>query len=271
MKPEVWLDPVGGAGTVHFLLKRTVAPTLVQIKQSVDPDIQLNGVINNPIGTTVIRNADGGVKSLQDRPNQVVRTAILDIEATTDVGTAGGNRVNVDEVDSTSWQVPTSFLTSQASGLTNSIFLGLHRFYAGEQVRYNSSDPIGGLTSGRYYFIAAITDLSVQLAETGSFDGDLARSERLRADDRAHADADAAVQRPDADRKHVPRRPGPPAAGLRPDVGRRRLRQRLRRRDRRAHRLGRHRTSACGQASTRPPSAASAPSTSQPRTTAATT
>ncbi|HEY3484752.1 MAG TPA: hypothetical protein VGK49_05170, partial [Ilumatobacteraceae bacterium] len=166
--PQVWLNPSDPGQTLRFLLKRTVAPTLVQIKNAVDPDVHLNGVINNPIGTTVIINADGGVYSLQDRPNQVVRTAILDIEATTDVGTPT-NRVNVDVVDSESWQVPTTFLTSQASALTDSIFLGLHHFYAGEQVRYQTSGtPIGGLVNGRYYFVAAVTALSVQLAETGS-------------------------------------------------------------------------------------------------------
>jgi hypothetical protein len=168
------VDLVPNAPSLSFNILRTVAPTRVEIEDFGGANaILLNGLIENPIGTTIVRNANGNVRSTKARdltstdPNaSLVRTNIVDIEsANGSVGQAGGNRINIDQVEAAGLPGATSFLTARAAS-DGSIFLGRNQFFGGELVQYNSSGTaIGGLTKGDYYVVVTSPgDLSIKLA-----------------------------------------------------------------------------------------------------------
>ena len=176
VKPTV--DLAAPTVTLEFKIKRSVAPTLVDIQNSDTPNILINGLIDNPIGTTSIKGAGGEIRSTGSRGSfhtdfgtsrqSLIRTNILNIEAPgANVGQSSP-RVNVDVVDSQFVPQATPFRTGRVSDLTDSIYLGRHQFYTGEQVKYHAdSTVIGGLAQDGYYYVLASGDgLSLQLSLT---------------------------------------------------------------------------------------------------------
>jgi RTX calcium-binding nonapeptide repeat (4 copies) len=158
---------------VKFNIKRTVAPTLVDVENlNVDPpNVVINGIIENPIGTTRITVTNGNIFSTSNRvddndPGSLIRTNILDLEAKNgNIGTST-NRINVDVVDSKARPEPTTFLSARANIADNSISLGDDQFFTGELVKYESATPLGGLMSGYYYYAIVSSDgQSLQLAQ----------------------------------------------------------------------------------------------------------
>ncbi|HEX5279640.1 MAG TPA: hypothetical protein VFW28_06150 [Micropepsaceae bacterium] len=176
------VDPTVDLSSTHsrsltFDIKRTVAPTFVDIEDTADPTLTISGVIENPIGTTRIVNVNGNITSTGNRsnssdqdPTSLVRTNILDIEA--DNGSVGtsSNRVNVDVVDSANLPAATDFISARVTSLDHSIFLGQNQFFTGELVQYHASGTaLPGLTNNDYYYVIESADgLSVQLAAVGS-------------------------------------------------------------------------------------------------------
>jgi hypothetical protein len=180
-----------------FTIRQAVSPTLVEIENNGTGIVTVNGTIENPIGTTVIRNQGGPVQAgggrgvldsviftAASRPSScggadgaagtghysIICTNILDLETfgvAQDIG-QNGPRINVDYVQSDSVPVATTFTTGRVSSLTHSIFLGPNQFFTGEQVKYTTTGtPIAGLTSGNYYFVAESADgLSISLSTT---------------------------------------------------------------------------------------------------------
>src|SRR5262249_42352948 len=101
-QPLVTLNPFSGGGASNrpltFNTHNDVAPTLIEITNTGNSDIELNGFINNPIGVTSIVNTQGSVLASQSRPNSLVRSHTLNIDAAQNVGTLA-NRVVADIVD----------------------------------------------------------------------------------------------------------------------------------------------------------------------------
>src|SRR5262249_48229131 len=175
-----------------FDIKRTVAPTLIDIESTSAsrPSITINGLIENPIGTTRVVNKAGDILSSASRaadpdapsplppgPGSLIRTNILDLEAYAgsigqDPGDAFGqtpntnHRVNVDVVDSASVPAPTTFIAARVSGTDGSIYLGHNQFFNGELVQYHkiSGTTLGNLTDNDYYYVIAVDALHIQLA-----------------------------------------------------------------------------------------------------------
>jgi hypothetical protein len=143
-----------------FHISRTVAPTGVDIENLGTGAVLINGDIDNPIGTTSIRNLFGTIRATHARgvsdgasggsapsgggPDgtaghghySIIGANILDLETlgtTQDIGQSSP-RVNVDYFQSPSVPVGTTFTTGRASTLTNSIFLGRNQFFTGERV-----------------------------------------------------------------------------------------------------------------------------------------
>ena len=90
-------------GAFAFNVVHTFAPTLVDIENrstTGSPNIILQGLINNPIGTTKIINARGNVQSAG--PQAIVLTNILDLDAEPANGQIGSsaNAVNAELVQS---------------------------------------------------------------------------------------------------------------------------------------------------------------------------
>src|SRR5205085_8214281 len=158
---------------------RTVAPTFISIENTdppAPPTLTINGVIENPIGTTRIVSANGNIVSTHNRangdddPTSLVRTNILDVETQNgSIGTAA-NRINVDVVDSGNVPAATDFISARVTSLDHSIFLGQNQFFTGELVKYHASGTaLPGLTNNKYYYVIESADgLSVQLAAVGS-------------------------------------------------------------------------------------------------------
>jgi hypothetical protein len=85
----------------HFKFAPSDAPTLVDIENrstTGSPNITLKGLINNPIGTTIILNARGSI--LPTGPKAVVRTNILDVEAANGQIGSGANALSAELVQS---------------------------------------------------------------------------------------------------------------------------------------------------------------------------
>ncbi len=162
--------------TLTFEIERTVAPTFVEIRNlNLDPpSVLINGVIENPIGTTRIVDVNGDILSAGSRlndndPSALIRTNILDLEANNgNIGTTGA-RINVDIVDSANVPAATDFISARVSDSGDSIYLGQNQFFTGELVRYNSGGAdLDGLVSGQYYYVIESADgLSIQLASVG--------------------------------------------------------------------------------------------------------
>ena len=107
------VDLQGPTVTLLFTIRRDVAPTLVEIlgthaavPPAVDgPAIIINGVIDNPIGTTKVRNEFGpilgsGVRAVDTSgdPASLIRTNVVILETPhSSIGTAA-TRLNVDTV-----------------------------------------------------------------------------------------------------------------------------------------------------------------------------
>jgi Ca2+-binding RTX toxin-like protein len=150
-----------------------VAPTLVSVRNLSGSDVVVNGTIDNPIGTTSIQNTGGPVRSTHARDVaggdgrvSLIRTNILDLEApAADVGQSSP-RVNVDAVEAASVPRVTRFRTTRVGDLSDTIFLGRHPFYNGQQVRYHADGTvIGGLANDELYYVIASDDgLSLQLS-----------------------------------------------------------------------------------------------------------
>jgi hypothetical protein len=156
---------------------------LMDIENKGSGNVLVNGTIDNPIGTTIIRNTGGSIRSTHGRDvsgndvdaaggddvnvdNRVslVRTNILDLEAAGDIG-GTGPRVNVDYVYSAVAPQPVSFKAAVVVGdPVNTIFTGPTPLANGQIVKYTTTGtPIGGLTNGAYY-AAIVSGPTVQLA-----------------------------------------------------------------------------------------------------------
>ena len=118
--PLVKLD--ASSVSLTFAITRTSGPTLIDIENLSSSNVFLNGTIDNPIGTTVIHNSGGSVKSTKSRDGpgsdgriSLVRTNILDLRA--DIGGIGdaNTRVNIDVVYSARAPFGTTFKTAQVS------------------------------------------------------------------------------------------------------------------------------------------------------------
>src|SRR5262249_1113329 len=171
-------DPIvdliaSGLLSLTFDILRSILPTFVDVesKNAASTPIRLNGLIENPLGTTRVRNEHGNIESKDSRPvgdgdpGALIRTNIVDLETPDgNIGSASP-RVNVDEVDSAGVPMATGFISARVGG-DGSIFLGRHQFFTGEVVQYNASGPaLGGLVKGKYYVVLASSDdLSVKLA-----------------------------------------------------------------------------------------------------------
>ena len=166
------VDLQGPSLPLTFDIVRDVKPTLIDV-DSASPLTELNGTIENPIGTTSIVVPAGNVRATHGRgvpdPDgrlSLIRTNVLDIE--TPAGGVGQSdpRVNVDVVDGGGLPQPTNFFTVRVSALEDSIFLGRHQFFTGELVRYQTAGTaIGGLTSGSFYKVIVTSDgLGIKLA-----------------------------------------------------------------------------------------------------------
>src|SRR5205823_7184491 len=87
-QPLVTLNPFSNPGAADrqltFNIAWDVAPTLVEITNTGTGNIELNGVINNPIGATSIVNTQGAVLATKTRPDSLVRTHTLNINAAKD-------------------------------------------------------------------------------------------------------------------------------------------------------------------------------------------
>ncbi|HMC70300.1 MAG TPA: hypothetical protein VKJ07_14185, partial [Mycobacteriales bacterium] len=171
-----------------FGLKRSVAPTLVDIDNESTSDIVIGGTITNPIGTTEINNTGGSVRSLGARGVGVsvtlsngtnshvsdVVTNILDVNAPGGTVGLSSPRVNVDIVDANGVPQATTFRSARVATDTGAIYLGRHQFFTGEQVRYSvvSGTALGNLTpNGIYYVIASADGLSIELADKSQVTG----------------------------------------------------------------------------------------------------
>ena len=183
-QPIVTLNPLitSETMTLTFDIEADVSPTFVQIASTGDTDIELNGIIENPIGVTNIVAQGGSVIGTQSRGSGVVRTQTINIDAAEDAGTLA-DRVVVDIVESAGTPETFSFRTSQVNGLSDTIFLGLaNRFHEGQMVRYdaNGSTPLGGLVDGNFYYISfdgdAFTEetpmIAVKLYDNAELSGD---------------------------------------------------------------------------------------------------
>ncbi len=194
-------SPDGNPGvsvTLTFRIDTAVLPSLIDIENTTNADIVLNGTINNPVGVTEINNSGGDVLSTHDRfttdgtyatGTQVAPCGQADTTATnaetngryaivctnvvaihTPSGDIGSNsvRVNLGIVDSTGNPAATQFTTGRVSSLLDSIYLGPHSFFTGEQVRYadvSGATSIGGLSNNTVYWVIALPDgFSIQLA-----------------------------------------------------------------------------------------------------------
>ncbi|MCB9929003.1 MAG: hypothetical protein H6844_06280 [Alphaproteobacteria bacterium] len=190
-RPLVWLRPSGSV-PLTFTINAEVAPTLVEIFNTGDSDIIIDGTINNPVGTTTIVNTGGmgggsvlsgkdrGVSSPDGRYALIV-TNILNVDATNDVG-SDTERLNVDLVSSDDVPQALTFTTGQVSGLTEKIFIGQNgKFYDGQLVRYTSASPLGGLANNGLYYVKLGADgNSLSLSATpGGSDIDLTPSGSL--------------------------------------------------------------------------------------------
>ncbi|WP_294608493.1 hypothetical protein [uncultured Roseovarius sp.] len=176
-RPLVWLNPAKTA-PLTFTIHAEVAPTLIEIINTGNSNVIIDGTINNPIGTTSIINTGGGgfgsILSGKDRgvtsPDNraaLIITNILNIDAANDVG-SDTERLNVDLVSVAGLPATLDFATSQVSALSNSIFVGQSsKFVDGQLVRYNSTSPDIGLTNGAYYYVQVSDDgLSLKLSLT---------------------------------------------------------------------------------------------------------
>ena len=159
--------------TLTFHITRTSGPTLIDVENLSSSDVLINGLIDNPIGTTKIHDTGGDILSTKARdltetdPHaSLIRTSVIDLEAT--LGAIGGTiKVPVDIVYSTKAPAPIPFKTSQVTGLTSTIFIGPTQLYTGELVKYTTSGtPIGGLTNGAFYTVV-VSGATVRLDTPG--------------------------------------------------------------------------------------------------------
>ncbi|HEY9182006.1 MAG TPA: hypothetical protein VIQ99_02330, partial [Gammaproteobacteria bacterium] len=185
-QPLVWLDSrdtgIGGTpGDMSFSIVQEVAPTLIEITNTGNSDVYINGTIENPIGTTAILNSNGSVFATADRGvttsggpagtanhQSMIRTHILRVDASENVG-SGAERLNVDVVDSDGLPEDIGFKSSQVGGASDEIVLGIQNQYVtGQLVQYNAAGTaLGGLSDGGYYYTIVSADgLRVALAAT---------------------------------------------------------------------------------------------------------
>ncbi|MEY2518223.1 MAG: large repetitive protein, partial [bacterium] len=183
--PLVRLEAIDdGHITLTFNLTRTIAPSLVRIQSTnaaATATITLAGMIDNPIGTTVVQNLGGaGVLSSAARDTSstsadgvariaLVRTNVLDLESATKSVGAAATRVNVDVVDVAGRPAATSFATGRVSSATDTIYIGQHAFFSGQAVRYHAtSTAITGLTNDAVYVVIVVDAQQIQLASTSN-------------------------------------------------------------------------------------------------------
>ena len=171
--PLVTLSP--SSPGLRFNIFRKVSGSLVDIENNGVSNVLINGTINNPVGTTEIVNLHGDVRATHDRSttdgqytgNQagpcgdpsgttsngrysMICTNVIDIQ--TPAGNIGqsSTRLNLDLVDSNGNPPATTFQTGRVNDVLDTIFLGPHSFYTGEQVRYDTvlstTGAIVGLT-----------------------------------------------------------------------------------------------------------------------------
>ncbi len=177
------VDFQGGNVTIRFHIRRDVAPTIIEIlgthaavaPATDGPAITINGVIDNPIGTTIVRNEFGPILGSGTRavdtfgdPASLIRTNILVIEAPNSLIGTATTRLNVDTVaveDAAGQSVypqATTFAPAAASATTDTIYLANHPFLPSQLVRLSGSGL--GLAAGVYVVIASADGQSLRLA-----------------------------------------------------------------------------------------------------------
>jgi hypothetical protein len=100
--PQVLLNNSTTKGNFEFDVQHAVAPSFIDIEQdagTTSEDINLTGDVENPIGTTTIKDANGNVNNTAGSA-QIIRTNVLDVEASASLGSLT-NRINADLVQST--------------------------------------------------------------------------------------------------------------------------------------------------------------------------
>ena len=182
-QPLVWLSPhlPSADMTLEFNIARAEGPTLVDVRNLSSSNVLINGTIDNPIGTTSIVNTGGDVLATKARDVvgadgriSLIRTHTLRLETPAVTGDVGqspsiGNRLPIDRVDAAGVPLPIVFKTNHVSLVTGTIYLSVFdQVFDGQLIRYTSSDPLGGLTSGAYYFALSPGGLGIQLAAAGA-------------------------------------------------------------------------------------------------------
>jgi hypothetical protein len=168
-----------GSVTLTFAIDRTVAPSLVRILNEGTNSVTLNGTIENPIGTTDIRNTGGSVLASNPRGttdgttqarSSLIVTNVLNIQTPGAAVAPTGPRINVDLVQAAGFPMATSFVKGRVSGSDDTISIGRHVFFTGMQVVYNAAgSPITGLTSGTSYWVVVVPDsLRIKLATSAA-------------------------------------------------------------------------------------------------------
>ncbi len=191
--PTVTLSPSDPG--LRFIIVRRVSGSLVDIENNATSNVLLNGTINNPVGVTELVNVDGDIRSTHDRFTtdgtsatgagpcggsdgtpaagrySIVCTNVIDIR--TPDGSIGQSttRLNLDLVDSTGNPGPTQFTTGRVNSVLDTIFLGPHSLFTGEEVRYNTvlatTTAITGLAKDGVYYVIALDDgMSIKLASS---------------------------------------------------------------------------------------------------------
>ncbi len=100
-EPKVNINNGTNTGDFQFDIQHAVAPSSIDIEQnSTSPeDIKLTGDIENPIGTTFIKDYNGNISNTVGSA-QILRTNIADLEASASLGSSS-NSINTDLVQST--------------------------------------------------------------------------------------------------------------------------------------------------------------------------
>ena len=128
--------------TLAFNIAHDVAPTDIEIRNEGWSDIGLNGVIDNPLGTTHIINTDGsilnGADLLPGTGNAgIVRSNIITAEASGSIGT-GSSRMNIELVNSFDPLAGENMPASLTADAGSNVFLDL----TGRVRKPGVSDPI---------------------------------------------------------------------------------------------------------------------------------
>jgi hypothetical protein len=177
--PEVIFNNGSSSGDFQFDIPHAVAPSLIDIEEnpgSTPEDINLTGDIENPIGSTVIKDANGNVNNTGGSA-QVIRTNTLDVEASASVGSST-NLIDAELIQSTDTST-TIATVIQASGPLSGQVISRGRLVSQVQVHGISGvvaaqGDIGvAVGSARLGGINSSSDVTGQIVTLGNIAGDL--------------------------------------------------------------------------------------------------